>query len=343
MTETENYLRAVEFRCPQWIPFNVPLMPGTWQKYREKLEELVMRHPIIFGSYEKGSRDFDALGGTYQEGEYTDEWGCVWKNVQPGLDALVVGHPLSDWSKFKDYEPPDPLAGRDWEAIAKEFSKAKKERIRAAGGFPHGFMYQRLYYLRGFENFMIDIATDSPELHEVIDMVFQYNMKQVEKFLEAGANMMHFGDDLGIQNRLPMSPEHFRKYLGPCFAKMFGACREAGAHVYLHTDGHIVEIMEDLIKYGVTILNPEDYPNGLDAIASKCKGKVCVDLTLAQQYFPFYTPEELFDYVEEVVVKLGAKEGGLILYVEIDPDVPLENIEAICQAIEKYRFYYSSQ
>ncbi|MFQ6114355.1 MAG: uroporphyrinogen decarboxylase family protein, partial [bacterium] len=168
------------------------------------------------------------------------------------------------------------------------------------------------------------------------------NMKLVEKFLEVGANMMRFGDDSGNQTSLPMSPEHFRKYLGPCYAKIFGACRKAGAHVYLHTDGHIVEIMEDLIKYGVTILNPEDYPNGLDAIASKCKGKVCVDLTLAQQYFPFLTPEEIFDYFEEVVVKLGAKEGGLMWYVEIDPDVPLENIEAIFQAVEKYRCYYSS-
>jgi hypothetical protein len=54
------------------------------------------------------------------------------------------------------------------------------------------------------------------------------------------------------------------------------------------------------------------------------------------------TPEEIFAYFEAVVVKLGAKEGGLMWYVEIDPDVPKENIEAIFQAIEKYRFYYST-
>lgn len=64
MTETENYLRAAEFRYPEWIPFNVNLMPGTWKKYRVELEELVMRHPLIFGSYEKGSRDFDVYAST---------------------------------------------------------------------------------------------------------------------------------------------------------------------------------------------------------------------------------------------------------------------------------------
>ena len=63
--------------------------------------------------------------------------------------------------------------------------------------------------------------------------------------------------------------------------------------------------------------------------------------TFAQQYFPFLTPREIFDYFEEVVVKLGAEEGGLMGYVEIDPDVPLENVEAIFQAVEDYRCYYS--
>lgn len=71
------------------------------------------------------------------------------------------------------------------------------------------------------------------------------------------------------------------------YARLYGVCREAGAHVYLHTDGNILDIMEDLMEYGVTILNPEDDPNCLDAMAEKCKGKVCVDLTFAQQYFPF--------------------------------------------------------
>ena len=110
--------------------------------------------------------------------------------------------------------------------------------------------------------------------------------------------------------------------------------------ILIATDGHIVEITEDLIEYGVTILNPEHYANGLEATVSRCKGKVCVDLTYVQ-HFSFLTPDSIFGYFEEIVVKLGAKEGGLIFFVEIDPDVPFENVEAIFQAVEKYRCYYS--
>jgi len=320
MTHEENHLRTIEFRYPEWIICNVSLMPATWNKYREDLEDLVMRHPIIFGEQNKNpNREYGNFGGTYQEGTHTDNWGCVWKNISGGLDALVVEHPLSDWSKLDTFVPP------------------------TSGGMPHGFMYMRLYYLRGFENLMIDFAEDPPELHKLIDMVLNYNMAEVEKMLANKPNMVGFGDDLGNQTSLPMSPEHFRKYLKPCYAKIFGACRDAGAHVYLHSDGHILEIIDDLIECGVTVINPQIRANTLDGLVKTCKGKVAVNLDLDRQLFPFCTPEEIDEHVKEAVVKLGSKEGGLMLTAECEPDVPLENIEAICQALEKYRLYYNQE
>ena len=35
----ENYLKALEYRYPEWIPCSVNFLPGVWKKYREKLEE----------------------------------------------------------------------------------------------------------------------------------------------------------------------------------------------------------------------------------------------------------------------------------------------------------------
>jgi hypothetical protein len=133
MTHEENYYRTVEFRNPEYIICSVGMLPATWSKYRGELEDLVIRHPIVFGDQKKDpNRNFDGFGGTYAEGDHVDNWGCVWKNIRGGMEALVVEHPLDDWSKFDTFVPP------------------------TSGGLPHGFMYMRLYYLRGFENFMID-------------------------------------------------------------------------------------------------------------------------------------------------------------------------------------------
>lgn len=318
MTHEENYFRAIEFRSPAWIPVRVSLMPATWRKYREALEEIVIRHPRIFGEYQRGSRNFDEFQGTYREGTHIDEWGCVWKNVQAGLNGIVIRHPLEKWDAFENYNPPEP-----------------------GESLKHGFMFQRLYYLRGFENLMLDFIEEPPQLHKLIDMVLSYNLAVTRRIVSRKPRLVHFGDDLGMQDRLPISPQHFRKYLKPCYAKIFGMCREAGAHVYFHSDGHIVEIIGDLIECGVTVINPQIRANGLDALVRECKGKVCVDLDLDRQLFPFCTPKDIEEHVKEAVMKLGSKEGGLMLLTEVEPDVPLENIEAICQALEKYMVYYT--
>ena len=343
MTNEENYLRTVEFRHPEWIPCSVSLMPATWARYREDLEDIVMRHPIIFGSYEKGSRDFDSFGTSYTKGAYTDEWGCEWENIRTGLDGQVVGHPIKSWDEVKDYEAPDPMAGRDWEKIGESLKKAREEgRLARGGGLPHGFMFQRLYYLIGFEKLMMGIAEGRPEVELLINKVFTHNMAAINKYLKLGANFMNFGDDMGNQVRLPMSPAHFRKYLmEPCFSKLFGACKDAGAHVYLHSDGHILEIIGDLVEYGLTVINPQIRANTLDGLVKECKGKVCVNIDLDRQLFPFCSPEDIEEHVKEAAMKLGSKEGGLMLHAECEPDVPLENIEAVCRSLEKYRLYYS--
>ncbi|MGQ9629849.1 MAG: hypothetical protein ACUVXI_05965 [bacterium] len=70
---TENYLRAAEFKRPEWIPCHVSIMPATWRKYREDVEGIVLRHPKIFPDYKRGDKNFDEiLDPGYHEGEFTD-------------------------------------------------------------------------------------------------------------------------------------------------------------------------------------------------------------------------------------------------------------------------------
>ena len=84
---------------------------------------------------------------------------------------------------------------------------------------------------------MLDVATRDPRLLQLRDMVLEYNLGMVKKQLELGAEQMSFGDDLGIQTSLPISPEDWRFYLKPAFHAIYGACKEAGAIVRVHTDG----------------------------------------------------------------------------------------------------------
>jgi hypothetical protein len=196
-------------------------------------------------------------------------------------------------------------------------------------------MYMRLWYLRGFENLMTDIALDEPRLRPLIQMVLNHNLQLVKKYLDMGAEYMFFGDDLGLQKSLPISPEKFRKYLMPCYRQMFSLCHDCGAGVYLHSDGHILEIIPDLIQCGASIINPQIRANTLEGLEKVAKGKICVDLDLDRQLFPFATAEQIQAHIKEAVHRLNLPEGGLMLSASCLPDIPLENIVAICETFEE--------
>lgn len=316
----EDRIKAIHLDSPEAIPISLSFLPAAWMKYREALDDIIARHPVLFGQIGKNP-DYDAVGGTYVAGEHIDAWGCVWSNLQTGMEAIVTGHPVPTRAAVAELKPPE-----------------------VDSGFPHGFMFLRLADLRGFEEVMLDFAEEPPELQKLIDTVLQYNLRQADlllKKLDGKPSMVYFGDDLGMQTSLPISPKKWRKYLKPCYTQIYRPFREAGHTVYMHTDGHILEIIPDLVDAGVQVVNPQSRANGFDGLARVCKGKVCIDLDLDRQLFPFASPSEIDAHVREAVEKLGSPEGGLWLKAEMNYEVPLENIEAVCSALERYRTYYS--
>lgn len=341
--EVANFLKAVTFDQPEWIPGSVSLLPATWLKYGQSLEKIVLAHPRLFPHYQPGGYLKMKLSRDYQKGRWVDVWGITWEGLTEGLANAPVEAlaPLRDWAAFDSFQIPDPLMfdwyGHkiDWEQIRRNLQQAKNEGCLVCGGLPHGAMYMRLYYLRGFSNFMMDVADHDPRLEKLISMVTEYNLTLVKKWLSLGVEMMCFGDDLGFQKSLPISPDDWRRYLKPSFFKLFQSCRKVKVLVSLHTDGYILDIIPDLIECGVSLLNPQVRPNSLSGIRKFCQGKVAVRLDLDRQLFPFATPTELREHIREAVRELFLPQGGLILSAECGPDVPLDNISVICQTFEE--------
>jgi len=339
ISERENFLRTLEFRYPEWIPCSVGFSPLTWHTYRERLEEIVLRHPLVFKNYKRGSVDFDNFPPGYRQGEYfRDNWRCIWYNAQGGLEGQVIGHPLADWKALDTYKPPDFLTQtergeRNWNEIKRGIEERRRKGLPTIGDGER--LFDRLYFLRGFENLMIDIATDDPHLPRLIDMLLDYEMRLVKKWLEIGVDAIGFHTDIGTQKALMISPEKFRKYIKPMFKELFMTCRKAGVHVLLSSDGCLLEIVDDLVESGVSMHDPQVRANTLEGIEKYYKGKLCAQVDLDRQMFPFCSPEDIKNQIREVIERLYLPQGGLMIKGEIyGGDVPLENIEALCEALE---------
>jgi hypothetical protein len=312
------------------VPCRVSINYTIWERYEKRLERLQQACPHIRIS---GKKRVDSP--RVKEHKTRDAWGCLWHYPGMGLDGQVVEHPLCDWEKLGQWQAPS--ADDYVESILKEAAKNPDEKSFRPANLEHGFLFLRLTYLRGFENFMVDAAEDNPRLYKLCDIVTDYWYQIAKAHLDCGATHVSGGDDLGLQDRLPIAPDAWRKLIKPAYQKIFGLARERGATVRLHTDGYIVDIIPDLIEIGVTDLNPQDLVNGLDTLRKLAKEKVHISLDIDRQKITaFGTHEEIDAHIENCIQTLGSPQGGLSLIWGVYPGTPIGNIEAAIQAMEKY-------
>ncbi len=312
---TENMIKAMTYQYPDQIPIHVSLLPAAWLKKGPELRRLAADYPDVLENVPPEGEV--PIPDSYHYGSFTDEWDCVWRNLEEGMESIVTVHPVKTAEDIRNLKIPENRDGR----------------------LPHGFMYLRLLDLRGFEEAMIDFAEESEELQILIDKVLEYNMIQLDVALPNMGEIAYFGDDLGMQNGLAIGADKWRRYLKPCFKQLYEKVRKTGRYVYMHTDGCIYEIMPDLVECGVNMINPQFRANGLDNLVRVCKGKIPINLDLDRQLFPFATPSEVEAHILECVEALYLPEGGLSLNVELNYEVPVENVAAIFDTLRKVRHY----
>jgi hypothetical protein len=110
----------------------------------------------------------------------------------------------------------------------------------------------------------------------------------------------------------------------------------------MHSDGDIRDLVDDLVVSGVDALNLQDLVNGIDWIGARLKGRVCIDLDIDRQSVTrFGSPTQIDALIREEVQKLGSRQGGLMMIYGLYPGVPLENVTALMDALERYATFYS--
>ena len=140
-----------------------------------------------------------------------------------------------------------------------------------------GRLYEAVWPIRGYEEFLCDLIA-APEICEyLLDKVTERNIEVTKGVVKAGIDVLVSGDDVGNQRTLTMSKSLWRKHLKTRWAKIYTAAREINPdiQIFYHSDGNIMEILEELIEIGVTILNPLQ-PECMDVPKAKkiCEGRV---------------------------------------------------------------------
>jgi len=160
-------------------------------------------------------------------------------------------------------------------------------------------------------------------------------------------DVIHFEEDLGMQDRPLMRPSLYRDMVKPYHHKLFSLARSrCDAHILLHTDGAVAPLMPDFIDMGVDAVNPVQVSAaGMDT--KELKKEFGRDITFwgagcdSQAVLPFGTPAQVADEVKRRIDDLAPGGGFVFSSIHnVQAGVPAENTMAMFKTAQEYGAYY---
>jgi hypothetical protein len=331
MTSRERVRRCLEFERPDRVPRDLWILPGAIAEHGdEAIRALQARWPSDFAGPGVVNERALALtrGDRYTVGTYRDEWGCVFENIHGGVIGQVKRPLLDDWAKLADLRPPAEVLEIDIDAVNR--ACAASDQFMLSGCCPRPF--ERAQFLRGSANLLRDLAKEPAELHELLRRIHDLYCKEAEVWSQTAVDALNFMDDWGSQQNLLISPRQWRRLFKPLYADYVRIAHAAGKKAFMHSDGHITAIYEDLIEIGVDALNSQLFCMDIAELGRRFAGRITfwgeID---RQQVLPGESPEVARAAVQQVVAHLYRPEGGVIAQFEIGAGARLENADAIFQ------------
>jgi uroporphyrinogen decarboxylase len=250
--------------------------------------------------------------------------------------------------EIERYDQPSHL-DQGYEELARLAKALWEETDYLLVGYFGGHIFQAAQSLRGWETFLIDLLTNRSFAEALMDRLVEVNVRRFEHFARTVGryvHVIHFEDDLGMQDRPLLRPELYRQAVKPYHARLFGFARaNSGAYLLLHTDGAVAPLIPDFIEMGIDALNPIQVsaagmnPRDLKRAYGKdiaFWGGGCDSQTI----LPFGTPQMVADEVKQRLDEL-APGGGFVLSPihNVQAGVPVDNILALFQAAREYGVY----
>jgi uroporphyrinogen decarboxylase len=282
--------------------------------------------------------------------ELVDAWGCRWVRRESVSYCEVVDPPLRNATiaDLDRYPWPDLSHPSRFEGLAAR-CKAIQDAGYAVVLMSGVTLFEQAYMLRGIENCLADMLADEDFFTALITRIKTLAVSGVRALLrEAGpyVDVVCTGDDLGAQDGTLMSPEVYRRLIKPHEAEVLATLHEnSRAKIFFHSCGDIYALIGDLIEIGVDLLNPVQVSTAAMADTARLKREFGNRLSFngaidTRNVLPRGTTEDVRAEVRRRIRDLAPGGGYVASAVHcIQPDVPPENVVAMCEAVREFGKY----
>jgi uroporphyrinogen decarboxylase len=225
--------------------------------------------------------------------------------------------------------------------LAGQVARWHARGLAVAGSPPHlgGELFETAWRLRGFDNFLVDLASRKDIAHYLLDQLAAMLQESAVILARAGVDVLLLDDDVAMPGQLMISPAIWREFFKPRLARVIATARETAPEllVFYHSDGNFTQLVADLVEIGVNVIHPVQ-PDCMDALAIKREfgRQLALWGTIGTaRLWDQGTPGEIRSEVRRRLAELGP--GGLLAAPAYDIDfVPAANIEAFVEAVDEF-------
>ena len=264
---------------------------------------------------------------------FKDEWNVLWDR---SIDR-DIGTPVNcilEQMKLDAVNVPDP-ANPDRFAHFEPIIDANRERYILVK-FSYS-LFERAWALRGMENLMMDMVQEPSFVHDLLDLITEFNLKLIDHIDRYDIDGIYFGDDWGYQRGMLMSPDMWRTFIKPRIKQMYDRTHELGYDVFIHSCGNISEILDDLVDIGLNVFNPfQPEVINIEEVIDRFAGRLAFYGGLSiQKTLPFGNTDEVREEVRHRIA-LSQRYGGYIVSPSHDmpPDIPVDNVLAMAETLK---------
>ncbi len=279
---------------------------------------------------------------------FIDEWGVSYRRPVDGLYYDIVEYPLAHAAigDLERYDWPDPDDPDRVEGVAEEARYwFEHSQFALLGPGSSCSLFEQCWYLRGFEQFLVDLMINKEFAHALMRKVLDVRLKMYGNYLEQAGrylDLVYVADDISMQTGPIMSPATYREMIKPYQKEYFQFIKnKSQAKLFYHCCGNVKPFLEDLIEIGIDVLNPVQVTaTGMDPAELK---RVYGDRLVfwggidTQQLLPKGSPAEVRQETRRII-DIMAQGGGYVLSAvhNIQADTAAENIVAMLNAAFEY-------
>ena len=235
-----------------------------------------------------------------------------------------------------------------WDALAVYWPWSDPDGVAAAkrtfgesiliGGLVGGGMIA-IESMTDWNQFAVNLVENPQRIHEEAERRCQTALDSIDRLIEAGADFVYLPNAVAFNAGPFISPKQFAEFDTPYLARQVARIKEGGALAFVHTDGMIMPILDQILSTQAHMLQSIDPMAGMDIAEVKrlTHGRMAlmgnVQCSLLQD-----GPDEKIRESALYCLEHASPGGGYIFSTSntIFPGMPLANYEYMLEVFHEF-------